>query len=355
MASIGDLVHQSSASTGSGNLTLASINGKRTFASVFGTGAPTDVFYYYVSNRNAAEWEWGTGHMSDSTTLVRDTIITSSNSNSAVSFSAGTLDVVNDLPASIQALIHYLSSNGIIARTAADTIAARTITAPAAGISVSNGDGASGNPTLALANDLSALEGLGSTGIAVRTTTDTWAQRTITGTANDITVTNGDGVSGNPTIDLTSAVLKALAVLSNSAGTLVNDGAGSLSWAARTDIIEFIIDGGGSTITTGLKGYIQVPFACTITQATLLADQTGSIVVNVWKTTYSSFAPGTHPVSGDKITASAPPTISSAAKAQDATLTGWTTSISAGDIIAFNVDSVTTIQRVTIALQVTKT
>ncbi len=93
-----------------------------------------------------------------------------------------------------------LASTGVIARTGSNTYALRTLTGPAAGISISNGDGVSGNPTLALANDLAALEGLSSTGIAVRTTTDTWAQRTLTGTADKITVTNGDGVSGNPTI-----------------------------------------------------------------------------------------------------------------------------------------------------------
>src|SRR5262245_1364136 len=59
--------------------------------------------------------------------------------------------------------------NGLVARTGSLTAAARTITGPAAGISVSNGDGTGGNPTLALANDLAALEGLGSTGLAART------------------------------------------------------------------------------------------------------------------------------------------------------------------------------------------
>lgn len=115
--------------------------------------------------------------------------------------------------------------------------------------------------------------------------------------------------------------------------------------------IEFVIDGGGSALTTGIKGYLEVPFACTITQATLLADVSGSVVVNVYKDTYANYPP----VVGDKITASAPPTISSATKSQDSTLTGWTTSISAGDILAFNVDSATTITRVTISLKVTRT
>lgn len=123
---------------------------------------------------------------------------------------------------------------------------------------------------------------------------------------------------------------------------------------SQTSAIDFVIDGGGSAIATGVKGYIEVPFACTINRVTLLADQTGSVVVNVWKCTYASFSPPTHPAVGDKITASAPPTISSGLDAQDSTLSGWTTSISAGDILAFNVDSCATITRVTISLKVTR-
>lgn len=68
-----------------------------------------------------------------------------------------------------------LSTSGLVARTGAGTAASRSITGPAAGITVSNGDGAAGNPTIALANDLSAVEGLSGTGIARRTGTDTWS------------------------------------------------------------------------------------------------------------------------------------------------------------------------------------
>jgi hypothetical protein len=115
--------------------------------------------------------------------------------------------------------------------------------------------------------------------------------------------------------------------------------------------LVFIIDGGGSTITTGIKGDLQLDFGCTINSATLLADQTGSIVVDIWKNTYANYPPTV----ANTITASAKPTLSSAAKSTDATLTGWTTSIASGDTIRYNVDSVTTVTRVVVVLKVTKT
>lgn len=115
--------------------------------------------------------------------------------------------------------------------------------------------------------------------------------------------------------------------------------------------LSFIIEGGGATITTGVKGFLEIPFACTINRVTMLADQSGSIVVDVWKDTYANYPPTV----ADTITAAAKPTITTATKSQDSTLTGWTTSIAAGDILGFNVDSVTTCQRVTISLKVTKT
>lgn len=115
--------------------------------------------------------------------------------------------------------------------------------------------------------------------------------------------------------------------------------------------ITFIIDGGGSVITTGQKGHLEIPFACTINRVTMLADQSGSIIVDIWKRAYADFPP----TDAQSITSSAVPTISGAVKSQDSTLTDWTTTITAGDILAFNVDSITDIQRVTISLKVTKT
>lgn len=114
--------------------------------------------------------------------------------------------------------------------------------------------------------------------------------------------------------------------------------------------LTFIIDGGGSVIETGIAGDLQVPFDCTIVEVVLLADQTGSIVVDIWKDTYANFPP----TDADSITSATPPTISSGTKDQDSTLSGWTTTVSVGDTLRFNVDSVSTIERCTVILKVRK-
>ena len=118
-----------------------------------------------------------------------------------------------------------------------------------------------------------------------------------------------------------------------------------------TSSLEFVLEGNAVVLTTGIAGDLQVPFDCEILEVVLLADQTGDIVVDIWKDTYANFPPTV----ADTITASAKPTISSGIKYQDSTLTGWTKTISAGDILRFNIDSVTDITRCTVILKVRKT
>lgn len=123
------------------------------------------------------------------------------------------------------------------------------------------------------------------------------------------------------------------------------------------------IDGGGAAITTstcvytgGTPCYIQVPYSCTISKVDLLADVSGSISVEVARTTYANFDAGaTHPVTGDKISASAPLTLSTATKSSDAVLTGWTKTLTVGDVIALQVSSATTVKKVLATFYCTKT
>lgn len=137
----------------------------------------------------------------------------------------------------------------------------------------------------------------------------------------------------------------------NSSKLRVKDGGitvAKLATAVKTLTVSFVIDGGGQAITTGIKGDLVIDFDFTIKQVTLLADQSGSIVIDLWKDTYANYPP----TNADSICASAKPTISSATKSQDSTLTGWTVNGSAGDIIRINVDSITTCTRVLVSLKV---
>ena len=112
--------------------------------------------------------------------------------------------------------------------------------------------------------------------------------------------------------------------------------------------VGITVDGGGSAITTGVKGYKTLPWSGTIIGVRMLADQSGSAVIDIWKDTYANYPPTV----ADTITAAAKPTISAATKSEDTTLTGWTKSFTAGDVLGFNVDSATTITRVTLELTV---
>lgn len=123
--------------------------------------------------------------------------------------------------------------------------------------------------------------------------------------------------------------------------------------AGLVSTVSFVIDGGGSAITTGVKGDLVIDFACTLNSWTLLADASGAIKIDVWRDVYGSFPP----TDADSITNAHEPEIAaSGVSAQDTSLGDWTsTAIVAGDVLRFNVDSAATITRCLLSFKVTRT
>ena len=96
---INDRVKETTTTTGTGTISLAgAVTGFETFAAGIGN---SNTVYYCISHQTAAEFEVGLGTLDgDSSDLARTTVISSSNSDSAVDFSAGTKDVFCTIPAS---------------------------------------------------------------------------------------------------------------------------------------------------------------------------------------------------------------------------------------------------------------
>jgi hypothetical protein len=150
--------------------------------------------------------------------------------------------------------IAAVSSNGAITRTAANTYSARTMTGTANEVVIADGDGVSGNPTFGIADDavlpgngdvtlpsgttaqrpacsggeiryntdtpvfeicwgswtdlsVDGLTGISSNGLVARIGVDSYTNRTVTGTTDEIDVSNGDGASGNPTIGVADDIV----------------------------------------------------------------------------------------------------------------------------------------------------
>jgi hypothetical protein len=112
------------------------------------------------------------------------------------------------------------SGTGIQVKTSSTAITGRSIASSGAGLSVSNGDGVSGNPTVALDGLPASLANLSGSGMVAVVGGTGLSPRTITGTTNQVTLVNGDGQSGNPTISIAdNAVMPGTGAMAVPTGT----------------------------------------------------------------------------------------------------------------------------------------
>ena len=115
-----DRVRETTLTTGTGTITLAgAVIGYQTFSAI-GDGNNT---FYTIAGQATSEWEVGIGtYTASGTTLSRDTILASSNSGSAVNFSAGTKDVFVTYPAGKAIFQNNLDSVVVAANTSSDAL-----------------------------------------------------------------------------------------------------------------------------------------------------------------------------------------------------------------------------------------
>lgn len=108
--------------------------------------------------------------------------------------------------------------------------------------------------------------------------------------------------------------------------------------------ISLLIGDGSSVIATGVKGSVEIPFACTIIAARVLSvdNTSGSISIQLWKDSYANFPP----TSADLIDTFS---ITSGVKSEE---TGLSLSVAAGSIVLFNVNSVTSMKQIMLSLWV---
>ena len=91
-----DRVKETTTVTGTGDATLlGAVTQFQSFGNAYILNEP---MYYAIVGQSGTEWEVGRGHLSATSTLVRDTAFESSNANALVSFSAGTKDIFATFP-----------------------------------------------------------------------------------------------------------------------------------------------------------------------------------------------------------------------------------------------------------------
>lgn len=160
-----------------------------------------------------------------------------------------------------------------------------------------------------------------------------------------------------PTIgSLTGSEILAIDQGGTTKRTTVQNLASGIFYSDFPATIEYVMDGGGGfALTPGLRGYLSIPFNCTAQSVTLLGDQIGSCVIDIWKCTRDAFDAGlTAPTSANSITGSAPPTISSTTHYYSANVTTWVSSFGQGDVLAFKLVSNTALTRITTSLLCTR-
>lgn len=234
-------VKETSTGTGTGDLTLAgAATGHRTFNAALTVGPG---FPYVIAL--GSQWEVGTGHLSDATTLVRDTVLASSNAGALVSFSAGVKEVFCSLAGEQITAVGYDFLAAVNAAAQRTVLGLGTAATAAAGDFDAAGSAAAAQAAAIAASqpvdaDLTAIAALSTTahGRGLLTGADAAASRTTLGLG---TLATQSGTYGNVTASDAASDTTTWPLL---AGSQTGD------QQPRTDA-DFTYDSATNTVTFG--------------------------------------------------------------------------------------------------------
>jgi hypothetical protein len=163
------------------------------------------------------------------------------------------------------------ASTGIIVKSAVNTVVNRSIAVGTAGLSVSNGSGVSGNPTLSLTGLALSAATLSGNGMVSLVGGSYFQNVTLTGTADQINIANPNGgsnptfsIADNPTLPGTSATLLPRG---NTSQRVVIPTTGMLRYNTQTEVFEgytntgwnaFSVTGGVTSFSAGTTGFTPV-------------------------------------------------------------------------------------------------
>ena len=171
-------------------------------------------------------------------------------------------------------------SNGLIVKTDTNTVLNRSI-AVGSGMTISNADGISGNPTLGLNTNLQNLASLTGTGLMTINGSN-FSQVTLQGTSNQITIVNPDASSGSPIFSISSnPTLPGNAFVQLPLGTSAQRGVpsyGALRYNTDTGLLEAYTISGGWGALNSTPGAV-LSFSAGATGLTPSTPSTGGIVL----------------------------------------------------------------------------
>ena len=298
---VSDRVREYSTTIGTGNIAVTgAVLGYRTFASVMSSG---DTTYYTIADQGGSNWEVGVGTFTYPATIVRTTVLSSSNNNNLVSFVAGSKDVFISLPASRLNNITSATANAFVVGPNGSTNPTLNIdastTLSATGIQVKAAAAGSGVAIAALssgANEALKIDAKGTGGISigsVSTGAVNIASGAVLNTPASMVATNATGTAAGLTAgrvsnaNLTGDINTGTIGNSTTLATVVS--AASVGSSTAIPTITFNAKG----LVTGSSTSVVVAPAGTLSGATLASGVTASSLTSLGTIASLSVTAGT--------------------------------------------------------------